>query len=183
MSIELLREKVEAIVNTFHQYDYIAFSLIIALFFMLIILAIVLREKKGLAMLIVLISLVTIIVMPVVSYFKIHDTLYGTDYELTVVKRLNFTDVMLIRGEIEATGSEPLQSCDITTYVTRQPESFLSDYQYLYLLKPLHKRTQKLYFEDNLTKGEKFPFRVRVAPYTYSKEINSSHIFIYRNCE
>jgi hypothetical protein len=183
MSVEQIREKVLGVVDSFHQYDYIAFTLIIALFFMLIILSIVIRERKGLALSIIFLSVVLLTVGPILSYFKVHSTLYGTDYNLTVVKRLNFTDVLLIRGEIEAQGSEPLQKCDITTYITRQPDSFLEGYQELYLLKPLHKRSQTLYFEDNLTKGEKHPFRVRVAPYTYSKEINSSHIFIYRNCE
>jgi hypothetical protein len=181
--MEQVREKVLGVIESFHQYDYIAFTLIIALFFMLIILSIALREKKGLALSIIFFSVMLLIVGPVLSYFKVHNTLYGTDYNLTVVKRLTFTDVLLIRGEIEATGSEPLQKCDITTYITRQPDDFFENYQELYLLKPLHKRSQTLYFEENLTKGDKHPFRVRVAPYTYSKEINSSHIFIYRNCE
>jgi hypothetical protein len=175
-----IKELVNNFVNTLHQYDYYAFYWLGALAFISIIFALIVQKKQTLSGLLLLTAILSIFVGPFVSYFKVHNYLYGTDIELTYVKKMQFADVLLIRGKITAKGEEDITKCRLHTFVTPRQEGVMRDLQSLFVLNPLKRKVEVL--EKELKKGESSTFKIKFKNFKTSKDVNSSDIYIYPEC-
>jgi hypothetical protein len=175
-------EIINSFLDTLHKYDYFAFYWLGAVAFFALIFALVVSSKKptlsGLMLLLVIFSA---FVGPFLTYFKIHDYLYGTNVKLTYIKQMQFADILLLRGKLTSYGNEQIDKCRLHTFVVPPQEGFKESLEPIFLLKPLKKMTKT--FETELKKGDTSKeFVIKFTNFKHSKEINSSHIYIYPEC-
>ncbi len=162
-------------VATLHDYDYILFAISGALFFLILLLAIILRHRTGLSLLLVFISFVIIIAGPIIGYNYIHATLFKTEISDLTIKRLEFSEAVVIKGNLTNLGKQPFHKCTISSKAYRGATNFLEEM--VYPLKPFLKMS--IIKEEDINVSQSVDFKMILEPFTYSKEYNIS---IKANC-
>jgi len=178
--LESLKEPLSAFIQTLHPYDFYSLYWLGAVAFFSLILTIILRNRPTMAGFLLLIFLSTFTVAPFVNYYFIHQYLYGTSYKLDYIKQMQFADVLLIRGTITSTGKEEITRCRLHTFVMPPQEGFMKNLQPLWVLKPI--KREKFEIEERIQPNNSAEFQIKFTNFRYSKEINESDIYIYREC-
>jgi len=180
-------EKVESVnvvlrhfYDTLHPYDLYAFYWIISVATLLFILIILLRKNLVASLLTFLFLFLFIFFVPPIAYLEIHKYLYGTKYKITYLKQMKFADVMIIQGELKNIGDENITECRLHTYILPPQDGFMKNLQFIYLIKPIKKGI--FVVEKKINVGESVDFKLKINHFKYSKELNSSDIYIYREC-
>jgi len=170
-----LKLTIQNFVASLHDYDYILFAISGALFFLILLLAIILRKKTGLSLFLVLISFIIIIAGPTVGYNYIHSTLFKTEITDLTIKRLEFSEAVVIKGTLTNLGKQPFTKCTISSKAYKGATSFLEEL--VYPLKPFLKTS--ILKQEDMNVSESVDFKMILEPFTYSKEYNIS---IKANC-
>ena len=132
-----LKSVMDSFIAGLHTYDYILFSISGALFLLILLLAIVLRKKIGLSLFLVLLAFIIIIAGPIAGYQYIHTTLYKTKISQLIIKKLEFSEAVVIRGKIQNLGKQSFQKCEISAKAYKQAGNFLEEF--VNPLKPFQK--------------------------------------------
>lgn len=165
-----MKANITAFIDQLLIYDYILFGTVIALFILLLLLAILLRKKSSLAILLVLISFLILIVGPTLGYIQLHNFLFSTTNRITEVKELEFSQALVIKGEVNNASKRQFSTCKINANLFK-----VSGNKYLDLLYPLKPFKKMSILKDvNLSPGESYDFKMIVEPFIYSKEYNVS---------
>lgn len=164
-----MKEKVLSFIHNLIFYDYILFGGVFALFIVLIILAILVRRKIGLAIFLVIFSFVLLFFGPIVGYVKMHKYLYKNTLTLNSEKRLTFTDAIVVKGSLKNDSKFNFSSCKVTAVVVKSSSNAIKNY--LFSFNPLQKMSIVMY---NVPKGAQNNFKIIVEPFTYKKEYNIS---------
>jgi len=150
--IDAIKAYVLNYIHHFSMYDYAAYSWLILIFFVTILLAIMIAKKSAIfSILILMISLALL-------------------FQVTLVKKLTFSDSLIINGLITNISKKRFSTCNINISVVKSSQSDIQEF--INQLKPLLKRSISIDkpIEVNTTKE----FRVVFNNYTYSKKINIS---------
>jgi len=177
---ETAKEFIKHFIETLHPYDFYALYWLGAVLFFLLILIVILRAKEGLSAFLLLIFMsLTFFGFPT-SYFLIHKYLYGTEYKIEYIKKMEFANVLVVKGVLTSSGEENITNCKLHTFITPPQDGFMENLQFMYLIKPLKKQS----FEINelLEKGQSTDFKMKFTNFNSKKEINSSNIYIYKDC-
>ena len=165
-----MKAKITAFINQLLIYDYALFGGVILLFILFLILAILLRKKVGLSITLVLLSFAILTLGPTLGYIQLHNFLFKTTTNLAEIKALEFSQAIVIKGEVTNASNQELSTCKITANMFK-----VSDNQYLNMLYPLNPFKKMSIVKDvNLSKGESYGFKMIVEPFTYSKDYNVS---------
>jgi len=164
-----IKEKITAFINELVVYDYILFGSVFALFLLFIILAIILRKKIVLSIVLILFSFTILTLGPTLGYIKMHEQLYKNSCELLSQKRLSFTPAIVVNGTITNESKFDFSSCKISATAYKSSNNIVK--KYVYLLKPLKKRS---ILQENILKGETQEFKIIIEPFTYKKDYNIS---------
>ena len=164
-----MKEKITTFVNGLITYDYILFGSVFGIFLLLLILAILLRNKLGLAIFILLLSFSVLILGPTLGYIKMHEYLFKNSTKLTSQKKLEFVKAIVVKGSLTNESKFDFKSCKITANVYKASKNELKNY--IYQFKPLKKMS---ILEENISKGSTIDFKILVEPFTYSKDYNIS---------
>jgi hypothetical protein len=165
-----MKAKIAAFIDQLLIYDYLLFGTVIALFILLLLLAILLRKKTALAISLVFIAFLTLILGPTVGYLQLHKFLFSTNSRITEVKELEFSQAIVIKGELSNTSKHQFSTCKIRADLYK-----VSGNTYLDLLYPLNPFKKMSILQDvNLSPGQSSDFKMIVEPFTYSKEYNVS---------
>jgi hypothetical protein len=164
-----MKEKITAFVHNLLVYDYILFSSAFALFILFIILAILLRDKIGLAIFLVLFGFATLLLAPTLGYIEMHKYLFKNSTELVSQKKLNFVEAIVVKGRIKNESKFNFKQCKITASVYKVGKNKLKNY--VYRLKPLKKMS---IIEHDIPKGTTKEFKMFVEPFRYSRDYNLS---------
>ncbi len=159
------------IIDFIHQliiYDYLLFGGIFILFLLFLVLAIALRHKMALAVLFVVLAFGTLTAGPIAGYIQLHKYLFKNRIILHEVKALEFTEALLIKGDINNTSKRPFKECTITTGVYKVSHNKYLDRIYPYF--PFKKSSHKVL--ENIPPGGSEPFKLFVEPFRYTKEYN-----------
>ena len=178
--IETLQETLINFSNTLHPYDFYAIYWLGAVIFLLLILIIILREKTGLSAFLMLIFMTLLFFGAPYLYLKIHKYLYGTEYKIEYIKQMKFANVLVVKGTLISTGEENITTCKLHSFVMPPQDGFMKNLQVLYAIKPLKRKMFQI--EENLQKGETTDFKLKFSQFKSSQDINSSDIYIYREC-
>lgn len=149
-------------------YDYLLFGGIILLFLLLLIVAIALRHKVGLAVFLVFIAFGVLTAGPVGGYIVLHHYLFKHKIHLQEVKKLEFTEALLVRGRIENTSKRPFSECTLHTGIHKVMHNRYIDPIYPYF--PFKKDNSRLH--QQVQPGESLPFKLLIEPFTYEKDFN-----------
>ncbi len=170
-----LKVTLQNFVATLHDYDYILFAISGGLFFLILLLAIILRHRTGLSLLLTFISFTIIIAGPIIGYNYIHATLFKTEISDLTIKRLEFSDAVVIKGNLTNLGKQPFHKCTITSKAYRGATNFLEEM--VYPLKPFLKMS--ILKQEDINVSQSVDFKMILEPFTYSKEYNIS---VKANC-
>ena len=149
-------------------YDYFLFGGIFVLFLLFLVLAIALRRKMAIAVTFVILAFGVLTIGPVVGYIQLHRYLFKNQIILHKVKALEFTDALLIKGDVNNTSKRPFKECSIYAGVYK-----VSHYRYLdklYPYMPFKKGSIKII--KDIPPGESAPFKLFVEPFRYNKDFN-----------
>lgn len=149
-------------------YDYLLFGGIFILFLLFLVLAIALRHKMVLAVFFVIVAFSLLTVGSLVGYIQMHKYLFKNKIVLHEVKALEFTEALLIKGEINNTSKRPFQECTVYTGVYKITHNQYIDRLYPYF--PFKKSSTKIV--KPIPSGESRPFKLFVEPFRYTKDYN-----------
>lgn len=165
-----LKVILQAFVETLHLYDYILFSISAALFILLLFLAILLRKKLALSLILVILSFIILIAGPIFGYNKIHNSIYKTKISDMSIKRLEFSQAVVIKGTLTNLGQESFKKCKISSSAYKGATNFLEEL--VHPLKPFMKRS--IAIQEMIDINNSIDFKLVLEPFTYSKEYNIS---------
>ncbi|MBV5322093.1 MAG: DUF2393 family protein [Sulfuricurvum sp.] len=149
-------------------YDYLLFGGIFVLFLLLLVLAIALRHKMAFAIVFVILAFSVLTAGSVVGYIQLHHYLFKNKIILHKVKALEFTEALLIKGDINNTSKRSFKECTIYAGVHK-----VSHYKYLNHLYPyVPFKKGSLTLTKTIAPGESVPFKLFVEPFRYDKEYN-----------
>ena len=160
----------QSFLETLHLYDYVLFSASAALFLLLLILAIILRNKVGFSLFLVLLSFIILIAGPIVGYKYVHSSIYKTEVSDLSIKKLEFSQAIVIKGTLKNLGQEAFKRCTVSSSAYKGADNFLEEL--VYPLKPFMKRS--IIKEENIDINKSTDFKLMLEPFTYSKEYNIS---------
>ncbi len=165
-----LKETLQAFIKTLHPYDYLFFGISGALFLLILLLAILLRKRVGLSLFLVLLAFIIIISGPIAGYQYIHSTIYKTELKEMLIKRLEFSEAVVIKGKLTNLGKQSYHTCAITAKAYQGADNFLE--ALVYPLKPFQQMT--IIDKESLDINQTREFKMILEPFTYSKEYNIS---------
>ncbi|MDP3302153.1 MAG: DUF2393 family protein [Sulfuricurvum sp.] len=151
--------------HTLNLYDYLLFGGIIFFFLFLLILSILLRHKQTLALILVILSIVTLLITPVGGYIALHALIYKHSIKLTTVKDLEFTEALLVKGDINNSSNETFKEC--TLYVGVSKISPIKPLNKLYPYLPF--RRQTIVIKGPIAPKESKTFKLLIQPFHYAK--------------
>ncbi|MDF1880289.1 DUF2393 family protein [Sulfurimonas sp. MAG313] len=160
----------QAFVQTLHMYDYVLFAASGALFLLFLVMGILLRNKIGLSLLLVLFAFISLIAGPILGYHYVHASIYKTKISNLEIKKLEFSQAIVIKGTITNYGKESFKRCKISSSAYKGASNFLQEL--VYPLKPFLKRS--ILTEEALDINASTDFKLMLEPFTYSKEYNIS---------
>lgn len=149
-------------------YDFLLFGGIILLFILILIAAVVLREKIALAVFLVLVAFGVLTAGSFAGYAMLHHYLFKHRITLGEVKALQFTEALLVKGEIANLSKRTFAECTVTVGVHKVTHNPYIDPIYPYI--PFQKSTIRL--DQTIEKGGKKPFKLFVEPFRYTKDYN-----------
>ncbi len=162
-----MKAKVTAFLDNLITYDYVLFSSAFTLFILFIILGLILRKKVALAIFFVILAFLILILVPSLGYSQMHKYLFKNTTSLTQQKRLQFTDAIVVRGDLINESKRNFKSCKITAKVHKVSKNKYKNY----ILKfKIIKRMSII--EKDISKGKTRNFKIIIEPFTYSKDYN-----------
>lgn len=163
-----MKAKIIDFINHLIIYDYFLFGGVFVLFLLFLVLAIALRHKLALAILFVFLAFGTLTAGSVVGYIELHRYLFKNKIVLHEVKDLEFTEALLIKGEIHNLSKRPFQECRVYAGVHKVSHNRYLDR--LYPLLPFKKGALKVI--EPIAPGESEPFKLFIEPFRYTKDYN-----------
>lgn len=162
-----MKSKVIAFINNLIMHDYILFGSAFVLFILFIILGLVLRKKMGLAVFFILLGFSTLFLAPTLGYIKMHEFLFKNSTTLLTQKRLEFTDAIVVKGNLVNESKRNFKSCTITAKVHKVSKNKIKNY--LFQFKTIKKMS---IVEERIMKGETRDYKIIISPFTYSRDYN-----------
>lgn len=170
-----MKARIQDFIHHLIIYDYLLFGGIFLLFLLFLVIAIVLRHRLGLAIFFVLFAFGILTAGPVGGYIALHHYLFKNKIVLHEVKALEFTEALLIKGDINNTSKRTFKECKINVGVHKVTHNPYADKIYPYL--PFKKSS--LVLEESIEPGKSASFKVLVEPFRYSKDFN---VTVKANC-
>lgn len=166
-----MKERVFTFIENLLIYDYILFGSILLLFILFLLLAVLLRRHMILAVLVIIFALFFVILGPVFGYKAVHSYIFKNHLEDIVVKELQFSPALVVKGVIVNDSKFTFKECKIKAKVFKVSHNELFDM--LYPLNPF-KKTSYMLYDINLSKHQKKEFKFFIEPFHYTKDYNTS---------
>ncbi len=163
-----MKQKIIAFIDSLILYDYILFGAVAALFILFLLLAVLIRRRAGLSVFMVLLAFIILLLGPTLGYTKLHDYLFKNEITLTDVRKLEFTDALMLQGTLLNTSKFPFTLCRVTAGTYKVSGNALMD-----MLLPLNPfRKVSLDIDTPLEPGQSEPFKLFIERFHYQKEYN-----------
>jgi hypothetical protein len=159
-----MKTKLLNFINTLSLYDYLLFGGILFFFLLFLILAILFHRKLGVAVTLILSAFILLISSPL-AYIGMHTYFYKHIVTLTTVQDLEYTDALLIRGDINNTSKQTFKECTLMFGISKV--SNIKPLNRLYPYLPFRRKTLAISKTMKPDEGENF--KLLVEPFSYSK--------------
>lgn len=104
------------------------------------------------------------------GYKYIHGSIYKTKISQLNIKRLEFSQALVIKGKITNLGKESFKKCKISSSAYKSTSNFVEEF--IFPLKPFMKRS--IIKEEQIDINDSINFKILLEPFTYSNEYNIS---------
>lgn len=169
--IDTFKASVLNYVNHFSMYDYAAYTWLIILFFVTILLAILVAKKSPIfSVLILILSLSLLFAGPFVLKHFLDKYLRPSLSQPILIKKLTFSDTLIVTGLVTNQSKKDFSTCKVDVSVLKNSKSDIQNY--INQLKPLLK--QSISIDKPIEVNATREFRVVFDRYTYTKDINIS---------
>lgn len=156
-------------IDTLALYDYLLFGGILFFFFLFLILAVLFHHRLTLAITLILSALIVLVGGPFGGYLLLNKTLYKHTIALTTVQDLEFTEALLLKGDINNTSQQTFKECTLYFGVSKTSSiKILNDKLYPYL--PF--RRQTLILTRPIKPNGSQNFRLLIEPFNYPKKFS-----------
>ncbi|KIM09268.1 MAG: hypothetical protein KU28_01130 [Sulfurovum sp. PC08-66] len=157
------REMILGFIAELTPYDYVGFALVLLLFVILLVLAILLKHKTFLSLLLFLMGFLTLLGGPFGVYKVVHTALYGATVVLEEEQKLFYTPALLIGGVLTYGGKMDASGCRVIAYVHKTDDNPIKNF--VHRLKP-YKQGETL-LEKTFVRGDTLGVRIAIEPYLY----------------
>jgi hypothetical protein len=164
-----VKEKITAFIHTLSMYDYILFGSAVFLFFFFIIVAILLRNRLGIALTFVILGFASLMLGPTVGYMELHKYLYKHSLTLLSYKKLHFTNAVVIYANLKNESKLDFKECVIKAQAYKVTKNKYKNY--IYKLKPFQKMS---IVQADIKKGESREIKMLMEPFSYARDFNIS---------
>ncbi len=164
-----MKEKINAFIEQLIPYDYMLFGATLLLFILLLILAILLHRKTGLAALMVILAFTVLMTLPTVGYVQMHAYLYKNSTTIESYRALEFTEALIVHGRLTNESALDFTECAVTAGVYKIAHNPVLDLLYPY--SPFKKETITT---ESIMSGQTVDFKIIVDPFRYSRDYNLS---------
>ena len=163
-----MKTKILDFIHTLSLVDYLLFGGILFFFLLFLILAILFHHKLKTAIALILMAFLLITVAPFAGYLLLHKTLYKHTITLTTVQDLQFSDALLLRGDLNNTSNQTFQECAITFGVSKT--SAIKPLNRMYPYVPF--QTQTVILKGPIKPKESRTFKLLIEPFSYPKKFS-----------
>ncbi|WP_333803063.1 DUF2393 family protein [Sulfurospirillum sp.] len=173
MSTDALKLSLLTYVKHFGLYDYLAFVWLLFTFLALIILASLIAKKSSVtSLLLIILALVVLIVSPFFIKIKIGETLRATSTEVTMVKKLTFSDSLIVEGTLYNNSKKDFTLCLVQTFVFKQLDEQQGIKTFINKLKPIV--NQSIFIKQDFPKEGTMEFQSVFDDFKYSGDVNAT---------
>lgn len=172
MNIDALKLSLLTYVKHFGLYDYLAFGWLLFTFLALIILASLIAKKSSVASLfMIIIALILLVVSPFFIKLKLSEITRATITEISLVKKLTFSDSLIVEGSITNHSTKDFSLCLVHTTVFKQTDA-QGIKAFVNRLKPI--ANQSILVKQTLLKEGVMEFQSVFDDFVYSGDVNAS---------
>lgn len=172
MNANALKLSLLTYIKHFGLYDYLAFGWLIVTFLVLIILASLIAKRSSVAsLLLIIFALILLVVSPLFIKIKLGETLRSTTTEISMVKKLTFSDSLIVEGMIYNTSNKDFTLCLVQTSVFKQTDA-QGLKAFINTLKPIS--NQSIFVKQNLPKEGALEFQSVFDDFRYSGDVNAT---------
>lgn len=172
MNIDALKLSLLTYVKHFGLYDYLAFGWLLFTFLALIILASLIAKKSSVASLfMIIIALILLVVSPFFIKLKLSEITRATTTEINLVKKLTFSDSLIVEGSITNHSTKDFSLCLVHTTVFKQTDA-QGIKAFINRLKPI--TNQSILVKQTLLKEGVMEFQSVFDDFVYSGDVNAS---------
>jgi len=169
--VEALKTSIITYLSHFGMYDYVGYAWLVLVFFTSLILTIFLTKKSTfLSIFMLFTSLALLFAGPFVLKHYLDKFLRAHSTKTTSVKRLNFTNALIVNGEITNTSKHSFSTCSVDISILKNSTNHIKNI--LNRLKPIREMTISI--DKPIGIGETKEFRVVFDRYTYKQDVNVS---------
>lgn len=170
-----MKTQIVEFLHTLNLYDYLLFGGIVFFFLFLLILSILFRHKQALAITLVLLAFITLITAPFGGYVALHALMYKHTIELTTAKDLQFTQALLVKGDLKNTSKQTFKECTLYVNVSK-----VSSVKALNKLQPYFPfRRETLTLTGPIAPNDTETFKLLIQPFHYTKRHN---VTVFGHC-
>ncbi len=149
--------------------DYILFGVAFVLFVLFLILALVLRRSLFASLLFLFLSFTSLLGLPTFGYKTMHTYLFAHKIDITTLKALEFTNALIIKGELSNESKRNFKECKIEVGLYKVANNALLDM--LYPLNPFKKQS---IIELDIDRNSTVEYKIVVENFNYNKDYNVS---------
>ncbi|WP_041956098.1 DUF2393 family protein [Sulfurospirillum arsenophilum] len=172
MNTDALKLSLLTYIKHFGLYDYLAFGWLIFTFLVLIILASLIAKRSSVAsLLLIIFALVLLIVSPLFIKIKLEETLRATSTEVSMVKKLTFSDSLIVEGTIYNNSNKDFTLCLVQTSIIKQIDA-QGLKAFINRLKPI--TNQSIFVKKDLPKEGIMEFQSVFDNFKYSGDVNAT---------
>ncbi len=152
-------------------YDYLGLVWFFLTFLVLIVLAIfIAKRSSALSLLLIILALIFFIAAPFALKYKLNALLRPHTIELTNVKKLSFSDSVIVEASLTNSSSQPFSLCLFQTKLIKET-STKGIKSFLARLKPLS--NQSIVVEKLLPPGDTLEFKTHFDGFVYGGEVDA----------
>lgn len=172
MVIDALKISFLVYLKNLGLYDYLALGWLVATFFVLIFLSILIARKSSvLALLLIITSLIIFLVAPFMIKQKISEFQRPVNTEITHIKKLTFSPSLIVEGNINNLSQKDFTKCLVQTSVIKDIDTNFFK-SYMNRLKPIANKS--IMVEQTLSKNDFIEYRVVFDDFEYEGNVTAS---------
>lgn len=161
--MDAIRTYVTEFISVLTNYDYMSFSVTFLLFALLLILSLLIRQHIRISAFLVFLSFFSLFLGPVIMHKVVKATLFKHDANVTLMKKLAYSDTLVVKGKVSYLGKNEAHYCDITVDLYKRENNFFKDFANG--INAYRSGTTRVSYPFN--KGDVRPFKVVFEPFTY----------------
>jgi hypothetical protein len=160
-----MKEKINAVIDGLIVLDYILFISVFVSFLALLIIALLINQRRKTSRFIVTIAFAIFIFGPTVGYMQMHNYVFKNTIELVSEQKLEFTKAIVVHAKLTNLSKRNFKECKVTaTAYIKTP----NEYKNMILrFKPIVKSSIVI---QDIEKNQNKEIKMFIEPFYYQKE-------------